>query len=674
MVGCCNTPPRDGAKAWTYAEPIELDAYQSGGATLAVFRTGPYSDQGNGWGMIMAAPGKKSRLRLGCEAANIRGIACLVEAGTDIWSLKSGNREYQLYNDDCSVTHDAPPPRYQRWTREVVHQVGDLKVLWSLGNEGWLCSPSQSFYDGIVHTIRTAEKDFGFPAHPIGNVYKAGSVPTNANGQRGPLYDFVEVHGPPEAFCNMADPGVPVLWTESENESPPESNKRMLDAKDCADKSYGKKGALLWRGRIPDDQWSSLFGSLGGHSPEIGPRQDSSCLWNKYEQTYGGTAGSTVDEASLKRMQDATENVIKAIGGESWLFTNGGNNLKSDGTINDEYQRIDFFSMLDAMQDGCTIAGNPDAPNSMWEVDNLEAFVDPNPCNQSGHTEAFHNIIQGNYPNWNQVQRGNQLRNYPAVYKGKQLWTAVTPCTSATPGPTPTPPQDQTCGALGGTVCHQNGDACPAGYDPLKSSDCNPCCKPGMGPIPSPTPTPTPQPSPPGLLCSVEDTDVQEWRPILKPHGPGSSQIDITPVACGPRVVGNPSVHNCGTRCCELSEEKGNRACERKLYGDRLWYPETITLKQVYADNTSIMKVNPGAAGETTGKVTVCGAANADRRSCVAAFVRSTPPPACDLISPPPGTPGQGCVDPSNPAGARLKARSERNPGHPKRGTTRKAK
>jgi hypothetical protein len=154
--------------------------------------------------------------------------------------------------------------------------------------------------------------------------------------------------------------------------------------------------------------------------------------------------------------------------------------------------------------------------------------------------------------------------------------------------------------------------------------------------------------------CTVAHTDVEYWRPILKPHGTGSQQIDITPVACGPRVVSNTSLHNCGTKCCELSQEKGNGSCERKLYGSRLWFPEGIRLRQVYEDNDSIMKVLASEDGTiTTGKVTVCGAANADGRSCVGARVRSTPPPACDIITPPPGTPGQGCVDPSNPGGRR---------------------
>jgi hypothetical protein len=638
---------------------MELDAYRSAGATLAVYRTGPYSDQGNGWAMIQAPPGQESRLRKACLAANARGIACLVEAGTDHWSLKNQNVEYQLYGDNCEVTHDVPPPRYQRWTREVVHQVGDLRVLWSLGNEGWLCQPSRAWYDGLVQMIRQAEADFGFPRHPIGNVYKAGEVGSI-------LYDFVEVHGPPENFCGMSDPGVPVIWTESENEWPPESNERMLAAKSCADGSGGKKAALIWRGGIDDSQWASLFTSLGGESPPVGPRQDSFCLWNKYEQSYVGSAGNVIDEETFTRMKNGVENVIKLIGPESWLFTNNGNNLRSDGTSNDEFQRIDYFSLVAAMiGPGCTIVGNPDAGNSLYHVDNLEAFINPDPCAHSGHTEAFHPIVFGNHPNWNQVQRGDQLRQYPAIYKGRQNWSAVSPCTAG-PVPTPTPPPpDDTCGAVGGDLCHQNGDACPNTHQAVASSDCNPCCKPKPGPAPTPTPGPIPTPPPRRKRCTAGAVDVEYWRSILKPHGTGSQQIDITPVACGPKLVSNPTLHNCGTQCCELSAEKGNEGCEQKLYGPRQWYAETITLKQVYSDNDSIMKVNPGPNGETEGKVTVCGANNADRTSCVTAPVRAGSP-ACDIIVPPPGVPGQGCVDPSNPNQTRPVRAKIRL--HPKRG------
>jgi hypothetical protein len=638
MVGCCNTPARDGAMGWTFAEPAEIDAYASAGGNLAVFRTGPYSDQGNGWAMLQSPPGTESRLRRACKYANSKGVACLVEAGTDNWSMKQGNTEYQLYGDNCTVTHDAPLPRYQRWTREVVHQVGDLQVLWSLGNEGWLCQPSRAWYDGLIFQIRQAEKDFNYPAHPIGNVYQAGYV--------GDVrYDFVEVHGTPEEFCNQPDLDVPIIWTESSNEAPPESNERMLQAKTCADSSGGRKAALLWRGGIPDPQWDALFASLGGHAPVRGPRKDTSCLWNKYEQSYGGMQSSVVDDAAMKRMQVAVEQVIA--GGYSWLITPDGNNLVSKGDASDDYQRIDYFSLLQAyLQTDCTIAGNPDAPNSFYEVDNIELQVTPDPCAQSGQYLAFHPIVFGNAPNWNQIKRGDQLRQYPAVFKGRTAWNVTSPCSDQ-------PVPGQSCGSIGGNYCSQS-DVCPTGATNLGDTyDCNPCCKtteplptptptPQPTPTPAPTPTPTPGPTPPPdtRKCPLEATDVTHWRSILKPNA-GTQQIVLTPVACGPKVVA--ALNACGTACCELSVERGNGHCERKLYGSRLWYPHGIRLKQVYPDNDAIMKVIKGES--TTGTIDVCGAANADRQSCVSAPVRAAVP-ACDIVIPPPGVPGQGCVTP----------------------------
>ena len=641
FVGCCNTPARDGSLGWTLADEAEIDGYASAGANLAVFRTGPYSDQGNGWALIQSPPGTESRLRRACKYANSKGLACLVEAGTDVWSLKPGNKEYQLYGDGCEITQDAPLPRYQRWTREVVHQAGDLRVLWSLGNEGWLCNPTREWYDGLVFQIRQAEKDFNYPVHPIGNVYQAGYV--------GDVrYDFVEVHGTPEEFCNQPDIGIPIVWTESSNENPPESNQRMLSAKTCADASGGRKAALLWRGGIPDPQWDSLFVSLGGHAPVRGARKDTTCLWNKYEQRYDGMVSSQLDDAALRRMQVAVEQVIK--GGYGWLFTADGNNLKSTGTAEDDYQRIDYFSLLQAyLQTECTIAGNPDAPNSFYEVDNLEVQIAADPCAQSGQYLAMHPIIFGQAGNFNQVQRGEKLRQYPAVFKGRTAWTVTSPCSGQ-------PVPGQSCGSIGGDYCSQSGE-CPKGTTSLgETYDCNPCCdgvptpgpSPTPTPTPSPTPTPVPSPTPPQPTptprpgrCPISQVDVTHWRSILKPHGAGTQQIDITPVACGPRVVA--ALNNCGTGCCELTDEKGNHDCEVKLYGRRQWKPEGVRLKQVYPENDSIMKVIAGTMRE--GTVTVCGEQNADRESCVTAPVRAGVP-ACDIVHPPPGVPGQGCVPP----------------------------
>lgn len=632
FVGCCNTPAQDGALGWTFADQHEIDAYASAGGTLAVFRTGPYSDQGNGWGMIMSPPGQESRLRRACKYANSKGIACIVEAGTDHWSLKKQNTAFQMYNDTCDITHSGPPERYHRWSRAVVKEVGDLKVLWSLGNEGWLCNPSRTWYDGLVHVIRTAEQDFGFPSHPIGNVYKAGEVGSI-------LYDFVEVHGPPEAFCNMPDPGVPVIWTESENENPPESPGRMLQAQTCADNSGNHKASLLWRGGIEDPQWEQIFSSLGGHAPAKVARHDSSCLWNQWAHTYNGTQGNVIDEATLKRMQQAVENVIARIGPDSWLFVNGGNNLRSKGDASDEYQRIDYFSMLDAMQDGCTIVGNPEAAsgNALWEVDNIESFLNPDPCAQSGLTVAWHAIIQGNPGNYNQVVRGENLRNYPSVFKGRQSWTVNDlPCTAGpgpqptpTPGPTPTPtpPPSQSCGAIGGNYCSGTG-ACPAGYSSLGNTfDCAPCCKTAT-PTPSPTPTPT-------TTCGVPDY----YRVVVKSNST-NQQYDVTAVACGGSTLGAPGVKNCGTSCCELSAEKGNAVCSDILYGQpthTVIGGDALRLVQVYTDNSFTMKVNPPeGASHGAGRVKICGR---DARSCVFIDV-ITSPPVCDINR----TPNQGCA------------------------------
>jgi hypothetical protein len=661
MVGCCNTPPRDGSFGWTFAEPTEIDGYRSAGANLAVFRTGPYSDQGNGWGFLHAPPGQKSRLRRACEYANAKGVACLVEAGTDYWSLKNQNVEYQLYQDNCSVTHGPPPARYQRWTREVVHQTGDLRVLWSLGNEGWLCNPTKAWYDGIVNTIRQAEKDFGFPKHPIGSVWKAGEIGRNANGTTTPLYDFVEVHGPPENFCRQEPIDVPIIWTESENEYPPESVDRMLGAKDCADTSGGKKAALLWRGGIQDAEWDTLFTQLGGHAPARGGRTDSSCLWNKYEQTYNGDLGNSLDSETWKRKAAAIENVISLIGPESWLFTNGGNNLKSDGTVNDEYQRIDFFSLVDAMQDGCTIVGNPDAANSMWEVDNIEAFMNTDPCAQSGYTMAFHPIIFGNHPNWNQVQRGDKLKQYPSVFKGKQSWTATTPCYGPAPGPSPTPPpttgptptptveptpspgtdppESRWCVTLG-QVCEcwdkppgqpwvwvQCCAECPGGI--CHTSAPTESCTGQPSPTPSPRPTPTP------TNCGQPTS----WRNVVKSNQ-ANQQIDLTAVACGGTITDYNK--NCGVRCCELSAEKGNAECADILYGQPIWTAPDgrpvittgVRLMQVYGENSYTQKVAEGP--ETPTQIKACGK-TAD--SCV--YVDVVPvAPACNINL----DPRQGCA------------------------------
>jgi hypothetical protein len=416
-VGCCNTPPRDGALGWTLAEPIEIDAYVSVAADVAVFRTGPYSDQGNGWGYLESSSGE-SRLRRTCKYANSKGVTCLVEAGTDHWALR--HSEFNLYNDNCEVTRGGPPERYQRWSRAVVREVGDLNVLWSLGNEGWLCNPSPQWYDGLVNVIRTAETDFGMPHHPIGNVWAVGQVGM-------PRYDFAEVHGAPDLLASQPDIGIPVILTESENESPPESNARWLACRDDASRSGGKRACLVWRGGIEDAQWDQLFGRLGGHSPTRGPRRDSVCLWNKDGHANQPLPPQMTD-AEAQKLADAVERVIVK---QPWLFVNGGDNLACKGTPEDDTLRADFFSMLAAeLGPGCSIAGNPDAPNSYVEVDNIEVQDSSDPCKQNFDSAGVHEIVFGNPGNFCRVLRGSAVRN---GFKGRNRWTTPPLCTVAGP-------------------------------------------------------------------------------------------------------------------------------------------------------------------------------------------------------------------------------------------------
>jgi hypothetical protein len=433
-VGCCNTPPRDAARGWTLAGPEELDAYQSIGGNMAVFRTGPYSDQGYGWSLIVNPVGE-SRLRAGCKYANAHGQTCLVEAGADYWSLKPQNSVYNLYHDSCAVTHGAPPLRYQRWVRAIVKEVGDLNVWWSLGNEGWLCAPTKDWYDGLVFQIRQAETDFGYRHHPVGNVW-----PTNGVGL--PRYDFAEVHGNPD--ITQSDIGIPVVLTESDNENPPESNERWLVAKERAKATYGAFNILIWRGAKEDPDWDALFASLGGHSPARGIRVDSSCVWNKDSHTWAPAckkvdAGCVMTDAEAAQQATAVEKVIAYA---PWLFTNGGNNLVYTRTTDDDYTLRDFFSLNQAMlQPACSIAGNPEAANSFDEVDNIEVWPVVDPCVQSATTAGVHEIVFGPEDNHFQVMRGTgPIRQQ---FQGRTTWFTdpANPCGTVipTPGPVPDP-------------------------------------------------------------------------------------------------------------------------------------------------------------------------------------------------------------------------------------------
>jgi hypothetical protein len=409
--------PRDGALAWPLCEPTEVDAYSSAKANLAVFRTGPYSDQGLGWGLLVSPIGE-SRLRRAVKYANTKGITGLVEAGVDCWALR--NSWDQMYNDGPDVVRAGPPVRYQRWVREVVHQVGDLNVLWSLGNEGWLVNPAQEWYDGLVTVIRQAETDFGYVHHPMGNVWGAGSI-------GHPRYDFVEIHGAPEELATQSDIGIPIILTESNNEDPPESNDRWIAARNAAEASNGRLACVVWRGdHKTDADWDALFASLGGHGPVRGPRADSACLLNLTGNQSSMVPNEPISDAEAQIIADATERVIAK---NPWLFVNGGDNLACTGSSDDDHLRQDFFSLLQAeAQPHCTLAGSSTADNAFREIDNIEIFAGPaDPCLTAGHSRGLHSITFGHPGNFCKVARGvDGVKN---SFRGSSAWTFAPRCT-----------------------------------------------------------------------------------------------------------------------------------------------------------------------------------------------------------------------------------------------------
>ena len=77
----------------------------------------------------------------------------------------------------------------------------------------------------------------------------------------------------------------------------------------------------------------------------------------------------------------------------------------------------------------------------------------------------------------------------------------------------------------------------------------------------------------------------------IAPHG--GQQLDLTVFACGPTVTA--ALTQCGTKCCELSPDKGdaNGACVLSLYGPPIWTPVGVQL--VATDNPFTVKVAEGS-------------------------------------------------------------------------------
>src|SRR6185295_13756375 len=305
--GCCNTPPMDAAKGWTLAGPNEIDAYHSIKANMALFRTGPYSDQNYGWSLLLN-PSGDSRLRAGCKYANSKSMGCDVDL-VDHWSLKPQNSAFNLYHDTCAVTKSAPPVRYQRWVREVVHQTGDLdNVIYNIGNEFWLCNPSQAWADGIVNVVRVAERDFGFKPHPIGSQYDIHNIGNIR-------YNYMEVHGDITEGFIPPDIGIPIFLTESANNNPPETPSQWKSYIEAAATTNGRFNVMIWRGGMTDVNWAILFSSLGGAAPITSPRNDSACVWN----SEGFSFSSSEAPMSTFQQQQRAAAVEKVITTQPWL-------------------------------------------------------------------------------------------------------------------------------------------------------------------------------------------------------------------------------------------------------------------------------------------------------------------------------------------------------------------
>jgi hypothetical protein len=190
-----------------------------------------------------------------------------------------------------------------------------------------------------------------------------------------------------------------------------------------------------------------------------------------------------------------------------------------------------------------------------------------------------------------------------------------------------------------GTQCTEVGGQSYRGNVKIPASYCKT--------VPSP-PKPTPGPSPvlpPEQTCAATGADVEYWESILKPHG-STAQVDFSPKACGADLVAKINNGNCGSKCCELTSEKGFAACEQALFGRTVYtdqngallhrmYQSTTAPEMVfvYPDNNNIVRIVSG-----NGRIKVCGTKGGPS-SCVQADVAATVPP-CVV----PAGSNQGCV------------------------------
>jgi hypothetical protein len=462
---------------------------------------------------------------------------------TDHWPMKHVTPN--LYNDSCEVTQGVPPLNYQWFVRIAVQRLARYNVIFNLGNEGFDCFPevTVAWEDAIYSVARQAMIDAGIPLRPIGSTHKLGQI--GAAGRK--TYDYVTVHGwgfqPPL-------PDKPVLLTENDNQvhSPAEFRALEQQYKD-AGMSWG-----AWRGPVDDAEWYQIVGaSYAGNGTETA----SVCLFNEWKQwvDYQAQPGLYPNDAWFEKINAAEWAVVSE---RPDLFA-------SNGCLhqNTERNRIDVASLIQQkLQPTCVIVGSTDCPtcNPFSDMDSFDVRLDlGGPVPQSGVYCGQHYIHHGN----------GCLIPVRNAFRDCGQYTVQEPVG----------PQAQSCGALGGDTCHQGGAACPTTHDPVPSSDCDLCCKPKSAPS----------------ECPLAGSDVVEMQVKAKPT-PGTQQVDVTPIACGPLVTA--VLNACGANCCYLSPEKGpvNAACGAKLYGNPEWrVPVGSDLRLVQVgDSTYTMKVAEG--------------------------------------------------------------------------------
>src|SRR5262245_60381391 len=430
---CCCLPPNDLAESWPLTPREWSDAFGRARFNLTHIRMGPFSDQGYGWGML-------DRVRANVQYANAHGLYVEVDL-VDSWALV--NREPNLYNDTCDLTHNVPPVHYRQFVRQIVKKTGDLHVLYNLGNEGWRCQPSRAWEDELNTLVKVSLHDFGYPDRPVGSTYNLNQ--TSSPTRR--FYDYVAQHGFGLQQPVVAPDGrrVPSILNESDNVPHTVQDWRALVT---ATEAQAGTYVAIWRGPMSDADWNTLLVSYGGGPVQYLPGQSASaCLLEtrpcsprpsvppepaqesdpetrprvtdrtKYDfprppppldvTSVCYMPGPDHNDTTWELHSAATERLLQE---QPWLFRGANDPSATFLQTCDAPHRITFFSLLQAeLQPRCVEVGDP---FKEWNArDSVDLSRCPASHPQGCVYEGRHNIIFGGC----RVVRFDQLRN---VYRG----------------------------------------------------------------------------------------------------------------------------------------------------------------------------------------------------------------------------------------------------------------